>query len=643
MEELAESLKKAVEEERNVEVEEMNREMSHLSGKERERKGRAVLSLRGKVIGEEFGYKLVKFGREKEIISEIATGDSVIVSLDNPLKNGFIGTVTEIGNKYLIVALDSISHHLFKKARIDLCVSDITFSRMIDILNDITAEGMRVLQYFSGERNPLKSEKKNISFFNKKLNEKQKEAVSYSMGTNDLFLIHGPFGTGKTKTLSEIILQEVKAGNRVLACAESNIAVDNLAQEVCGKVKAVRIGHPVRVSRKTKEMTLSSLIEKDKEYSSSLKLREMAEEIKKKQKEFLKPLPSSSRGLGKKEIMELSFLKKSKKGIPLNKIHSMARWISIEEKADSYYEGARAVEENITSRIVREAEVILTTNSSSALEMIGDDFDVAIIDEASQATLPGILIPLSKVTRFVLSGDHKQLPPTVMSEKSQILKNTLFESLMRRFPENSILLDTQYRMNERLMLFPSKEFYEGKIKASSSVRNISLSMMGVKEYSPSLVFIDTSNSDDCFEERKKDSFSIYNTFEAEKVKKIFLEFLKRGVSHEDIGIITPYEDQAELIKKICDADVHTVDGYQGQEREVMILSFVRSNDIGEVGFLGDMRRLNVSITRAKRKMVIVGNSKTLSKHETYRRLIDFIKIKKGFFCVDAKENLSLFL
>ncbi len=623
MNDLIEKLRLAVEEERVTEVETMKNEMRHLSGKERERKGRAVLSLRGVIIGEEFGYKLVKFGRKKEIVSEIASGDSIIVSYGDPPQKGFSGTVVETGNRHILVAMESVSSQLFKEARIDLCANDITFSRMSCVLEDLTVEGKRVLDYFLGEREPLEAKKEHASFFDKELNQKQKEAVSRSLSSPDFFLIHGPFGTGKTKTVAELIRQESKRGNRVLACAESNVAVDNLAEELCGKLKAVRIGHPARVSEKTKQITLSFLVQSEKEHSSSLKLREMAESINREQKRYIKPTPRSSRGLGKQEIMKLSFLKKTKKGIPFADIVSMAKWISLEERATDYYEGARAVEENIARRVVSEAEVVLTTNSSCALEVVGDDFDIAVMDEAFQATIPGALIPLSKVSRFILAGDHKQLPPTVISEKAQILKETLFESLIQKYPQKSVFLDIQYRMNETLMRFPSEEFYGGRMKASPEVKNISLSDMVKENSSPSLVFIDTATHKNKPEGRKSDSFSIHNNLEAQKVKEVLLQLFGAGVEPDLVGIITPYDDQAELIRRVCDKDAYTVDGYQGQEKEVIIISFVRSNKNGDLGFLKDMRRLNVSLTRAKRKMVIIGDSQTLRVHPVYERLINY--------------------
>ncbi len=600
MKELIEDLKKELQKERKAEVEEMEKEMRSISGKEREKRGRAVLSLQSKIIGGEFGYKLVKLTRKKEILSEISIGDSVTISAGKSVSEGI---VTETGSKHFIVATEN---PLSGEVRLDLSANDTTFYRMYENLENLSEEGARVLKFFLGERSPSFGEEEDLSV---DLNREQREAVAESLRAEDFFLIHGPFGTGKTKTAAEVIRQEVRKGNRVLATSESNVATDNLAEELYGEVNIVRIGHPARISRSLKDVMLHSLMESDGSYSSVKKLRDMGEEAKEEQQKYEKPT------LPKRKIMEMHFSKKKGKLSP-HKVSSMAEWISLNEKADGYYEGARAMEEEISRRIINEAQVVVSTNSSSFT--IEGEFDVVVMDEAPQATLPSSLIPLSKAPRFILAGDHKQLPPTLKSS-TEILQRTLFKVLIKRFPESSLLLKEQYRMNEKLMRFPSNEFYDGKLKASSLVKDITLCDLGVQD---SVVFeiFDTSIYSDRFEKRKKDSFSIYNEREAEMVVQTLKNLLSKGLKKENIGIITPYDDQAELITRKCGMEAYTVDGYQGQEREVMILSLVRSNKKGEIGFLNDMRRLNVSLTRAKRKLVVIGDRETLSCNATYRRL-----------------------
>ena len=269
--------------------------------------------------------------------------------------------------------------------------------------------------------------------------------------------------------------------------------------------------------------------------------------------------------------------------------------------------------------------MILSTNSSAALESIArTKFDVAIIDEASQATIPSILIPIAKAHRFILAGDHKQLPPTIISEKAQPLEKTLFEELIRRYPFKSQLLNVQYRMNKMLMEFPNREFYNNNLKSDSSVDEITLEdLLGIDYDEDPLLFIDTSNIDDYGESHLKDSKSIINKIEADIAVNLANDYLTAGVSEEDIGIISPYADQVKIIQDKTPVEVKTVDGFQGREKEIIIISTVRSNDNENIGFLKDLRRLNVAITRAKRKLIIIGHKDTLIGNPTYARLIKF--------------------
>ncbi len=632
-----EKLKWLVEKERKEEMKEQKREISSLSGKEREKKGRAVLGVRGRIIGEELGYKLLKLGREKEIITEIAVGNEVLISRGKPLKEGFSGMITAVGGRFLIIAIKETPSFPLEDLRVDLYVDDITFRRMKSVLNNITEEGEKVLNYFKGERVPKLSSGENVSFINDRLNKKQKEAVSLALGAEDFFLIHGPFGTGKTKTITEVILQEAKKGRKVLATAESNVAVDNLVENLSGKGNIVRIGHPARVSEELKKHALSFLIEQEKDYASVCKLKKEGEKLIEEQKKYKKPVPMKRRGMSDKEIMKFDYFKKGRRGISAKEISSMAKWISLKEKADAYFEGMRAIEEEIARNVISRAEVILSTNSSAALELLDEvKFDIVVIDEASQATFPSTLIPLSKCPRFVLAGDHKQLPPTVVSKEARDLSITLFETLIEKYSFSSSLLDTEYRMNELLMKFPSKEFYEGEIKPSLEVKNIKLSDLGGKEFSLPIIFIDTAASSSRFENKKKDSWSYFNELEASLVKKAILQLINFGVEEEKIGVIAPYEDQVELLRQELSVKVHTVDGFQGQEREAMILSLVRSNKEKRIGFLRDMRRLNVSLTRAKRKLIIIGDSSTLSSHPVFKKLFQFIK-EEGTYHSCKKE------
>ncbi len=621
-------------------MKEQEDEIRSLSGKEREKKGRAILGLRGRVIGEELGYKLIKLGRNSEIVTEIAVGDEVLLSKGDPLGKGFSSTVTAVGGRFLIIAIKEAPSFPLKEIRIDLYVNDTTFRRMKEVLDNMTKEGDQVLDYFTGEKDPKPFSEREVSFIDEKLNKKQREAVSSALSAGSFFLIHGPFGTGKTKTISEIALQEARRGKKVLVAAESNVAVDNLLEGLAGKAKIVRIGHPARVNEKLKKHTLSFLVESEKDYSSVYKLKEEGEKLIEEQKKYKKPAPSKRRGMSDKEIMKLDYQGKGRRGVSKGEVSSMAKWLSLKEKADGYFEGMRAMEEEIAHRVASRAEIILSTNSSSAIELLDEvNFDIAIIDEASQATIPSTLIPLSKCSQFVLAGDHKQLPPTVIGEETEDLSVTLFEGLIKRHPSFSKLLDTEYRMNKSLMKFPSSEFYGGKIKPFSEIENIRLSDLGIKEETFPFVFIDTKSSLNRFEEQKKDSFSYFNKLEGEAVREVVSKLFAAGAKEDQIGVIAPYEDQVEFLRQLTNVKTHTVDGYQGQEREIIILSLVRSNKEKRIGFLADMRRLNVSLTRAKRKLVVIGDSSTLSSHPVFKRFFQFVK-KEGTY-LSCDENITL--
>jgi len=639
-------LKELVELEREAEIEAMREEMRKLSGYEREKVGRAVLGLNGKIIGEEFGYKLVKYGRKHEIKTEISVGDLVVISRGNPLASDLIGTVTEKGKRFLVVALETVPTWALRNVRIDLYANDITFKRQIDNLGKLSESGKRALRFALGLEKSKESVEVEFKPFDEQLNESQKKAVSLALGSEDFFLIHGPFGTGKTRTIAEVILQEVKRGKKVLVTAESNVAVDNLVERLWGKVKLVRLGHPSRVSKHLKESTLAYQVEAHEKYRRVKELRSKAERLAMLRDQYTKPTPQWRRGFTDRQILRLAERGIGARGVPARVVKSMAQWIAFNEKVQKLYDEAKKLEEEIIREIIEQADVVLSTNSSAALEFIKDvNFDVAVIDEASQATIPSVLIPIAKAKKFILAGDHKQLPPMILSEDAKELSETLFEKLIRLYPSKAKMLEIQYRMNERLMEFPSKEFYNGKIKAYDCVKNITLLDLGIRVFhfgepwdsilnpKEPLIFVDTSKHPEKWERQRKGSLSRENPLEAKLVKEIVQRLLRMGIKPELIGVITPYDDQRDLISSLIENDeieVKTVDGYQGREKEAIILSFVRSNKKGELGFLTDLRRLNVSLTRAKRKLIAIGDSETLSAHPTYKRFMEFVR-ENGVF------------
>ena len=346
-----------------------------------------------------------------------------------------------------------------------------------------------------------------------------------------------------------------------------------------------------------------------------------------KRKSFTKPTPQYRRGFGDYDILFNASKGKGGRGISPEKMKSMAQWIEYNQEIDEEHRKIKRIENKMIRNIIEESDVILATNSSAALESIAKTkFDAAIIDEASQATIPSILIPIAKAHRFILAGDHKQLPPTIISNRASELENTLFEALIRKYPHKSQLLNVQYRMNKLLMKFPNSEFYNNSLKSDSSVNDINIKDLIGSDYDEeALLFMDTSAIENNKETHLKDSKSIINKLEAEIAISVANDYITAGVSEEDIGIISPYADQVKIIQDETPVEVKTVDGFQGREKEIIIISTVRSNDNGNIGFLSDLRRLNVAITRAKRKLIIIGNRETLKNNPTYARLIDFVE------------------
>ncbi|WP_409200392.1 IGHMBP2 family helicase [Methanobrevibacter sp. DSM 116169] len=626
---------KLLEYERKAEIDLMINEIKKMSPQKREHLGRAVNNLKGKIVGKELGFTIVQYGRRDIINTEISVGDVVLISFKNPLKSDLTGTVTEKGGRFIKIAMENVpSWALKKNIRMDLYVSDITFRRMEDNLKNLSEFGKNALKYLNDNvkfQNP-----KNISliFKDKNLNESQKEAVNDSLNINDFFLIHGPFGTGKTRTLIELIYQEYLKGSKILACADSNGAVDNILERLdIDNLNCTRLGHPQRVSDENIKYSLFYKVENHPLNSKIVTLQEKLSEKIKLRDINDKPRPQNRRGYSNNEIIKNACQGIGGRGIRPDTMISMSKWLEANEAVDELNKKIKLIEDKIISDIIKNSDIILATNSSAALEFIDEiRFDVAIIDEASQSTIPSVLIPIAKARKFILAGDHKQLPPTVISSKAQDLQNTLFEGLINKYENRSKLLNIQYRMNDKLMEFPNKEFYNNELKSFDGVKNISLNDLVKNDYNEPILFIDTSKIPENKESHLKDSKSIINKVEANIVKEIIGYILNLAIDSKDIGVISPYLDQVNLIKSKINLDVKTIDGFQGREKEIIIISLVRSNNKGNLGFLKDLRRLNVSLTRAKRKLIIIGNSKTLESDDTYKRLIDFFKINESF-CV----------
>ncbi|RLF67092.1 MAG: IGHMBP2 family helicase [Thermoplasmata archaeon] len=645
LKEYVERFRKAVNLERQAEMEFHLNEIKKLSGKEREKRGRALLNLTFKLTGDMLGDRyIVRVSRDKEFPeNEISVGDYVLISDGNPLKFSIGGTVLEKSKHHLLIALDEYPPKWLtkRKVRVDLYANDVTFQRMLKALEKIEKGDIVFdIRYLLLKEKIREEDIMITEFFDKRLNEYQREAVIRALRCNPIYLIHGPPGTGKTVTAVEIIRQLVRMGKRVLVTADSNVAVDNVLERLTeAGVNAIRIGHPARVQEKLRLYSLELYISKFPEYEEVKRIREEITKLRELQEKYLRPIPKYRRGLSDDQILILAEYSRSMRGLKVSQVKSMAEWIKLQRRIEQLKILLKKKLEILYKRAIGEAQVICATNSSAGLDILeGEVFDVLIIDEATQATEPSCLIPLVKAKKVILIGDHKQLPPTILSESAKkILEVTLFERLMGVYGNRySTLLRVQYRMNEKIMKFSSMMFYDDKLIADESVRNIKMSDK-YSTYCPPyddtpVVLVDVRGA----EQQRKGSTSRENIKEARIATEIVANLIKLGVPPEDIAVITPYEDQRNVLRsllRVKGLEINTVDGFQGREKEVVVLSLVRSNPQGEIGFLKDYRRLNVALTRAKRKLIIIGNVKTLSMDSVYKKLVEYVK-KNGIILSD---------
>lgn len=493
-------------------------------------------------------------------------------------------------------------------------------------------------------------DEKILVYYDEKLNEYQKIAVNKSILEKDLFLLYGPPGTGKTRTLVEIILQEAKIGKKVLATAESNVATDNLIEyitKITNDFKIIRIGHPARVNEKIKDLLIYNAVKNKQSYINAQKMREEMNELIEKRNKYKKPNPGLRRGMSDDQIKKHARSKKSFRGVNPKKLKSMSKWIRYNEMIDELYMSIKDLEKFALDSVIEEADIIITTNATAGSNFLENKkFDVSIIDEGSQSMEPSSLISVTKSKKLIMSGDHNQLPPTILSYKSKdVLSITLFQRMIKKYPENSYMLKIQYRMNEEIMNIPNMFFYKNELIADKSVKNHTIKDFIDFDIHDDIIlnpenivfFLNTSKSNKKNEEQKFGSKSRRNILESDIIIEILEKFDDINFGLEKIGIISPYFDQIELIEEKIKGkfeiypEISTVDGFQGREKEVIIISNVRSNEQSDMGFLKDYRRLNVSITRAKRKLIIIGDADTLYENKNYRNLIDYLK----------KENLFL--
>lgn len=601
-----------------------------LAGAEAEQSGESLVDL--VIVDEDTGLggralvEVAKRNRAAFPWTRLGVGSPVVLSPEKAKTEGSRGIVYEREEASLRVALAGSPEDLadYETWRLDLSNDEVAVERQRHALQraqaargDRLAElrdillGQRAPQF--GPR-PEFSPREDDSAHDASLNPTQLEAVRFALSARDLALIHGPPGTGKTTAVVEVIRRAVQRGQKVLACAPSNLAVDNIFERLLSAgERAVRLGHPARVLPELRSHTLDLLVDEHPDVRLARKLVKEAMGLFRRANRFTraKPEPGARR--------------------------------EIRQEARSLLEDARRLERQAVEHILDRADVLCATTTALDSEVLGTRrFDLAVIDEACQSVEPGCWIPLLRCDRVVLAGDHCQLPPTVVSREAaaQGFAVSLFERLITLYgPSIARRLTVQYRMNQAIMDFASHEFYDGELEADSSVRDHLLAdLPGVAAGSLSdspLLFIDTAGAG--FEETvEPDGESRLNAEEAAIVVRRVESLLASGVAPAQIAVISPYAAQVRLLRErlaVPGLEIDSVDGFQGREKEAVAISLVRSNAESEIGFLADVRRMNVALTRARRKLLVVGDSATLSTHPFYRRMIEYFEAAGAYHTV----------
>jgi hypothetical protein len=424
------------------------------------------------------------------------------------------------------------------------------------------------------------------------LNAEQAAALDLADRAEDLALVHGPPGTGKTTVLVEVIRRAAARGEKILAAAPSNLAVDNLVERLAAAgLDCVRLGHPARVLPALLAHTL---------------------EVKTEDHEAAR----IARGLVEEAIaLRRSASKRKQRRGPGRFSESRTQF----RDARALLAEARALEDRAQAEVLDRADVVLATLTSlDARPLAGRRFALAVVDEATQAVEPALYLALLRADRAVLAGDHLQLPPTVLSAEAQAggLGVSLFERLVPLLGDGArVTLAEQHRMNARIMAFPSRALYGGALRAHPAVADRAI------DDAP-LEVVDTSGRG-LEEETPAGSDSKQNPGEADLVALEVARLLALGLGPEAIAVISPYDAQVQRLRQVLAAEVErglevdSVDGFQGREKEAVVVSLVRSNEDGEVGFLADVRRMNVALTRARSKLVVVGDGATVARHPFY--------------------------
>ncbi len=557
---------------------------------------------------------------------------AVLFSNHNPKEDRVEGVVSyQGGNRMkLNIRTDELPEWSRNgKLGVDLLFDENSYKEMKTALQEaitITVDNKknRLLKILTGEQKPSFESEIQVPD-NPVLNNSQKQAVHRIVAANELAIVHGPPGTGKTTTLVQAIKVLLQVhGQQILVAAPSNAAVDLLSDKLSGEgLNVIRVGNPARVSERLMSLTLDSKIAAHSSMKDVKKMKKQANELRNMAHKY-------KRNFGRAEREQRKAL--------FDEAHRILKDV---EKTEQY----------IANDLLSKAQVVVATLVGCNHYTISHlKFHTAVIDEAGQALEPATWIPALKVQKLVLAGDHYQLPPTVKSEEAARsgLSETLMEKCVRLHPEAVSLLEEQYRMNEQIMRFPSRQFYEDRLYANAAVAEHCIA-----DATSPLQFIDTAG---CGFEEKREGKATANPEEAAFVLKHLGQLLQTisGLYAPEefptVGVISPYRLQLQVLQEQLDhhpvlvqwrhkITINTIDSFQGQERDIIYISMTRSNNDGHIGFLTDTRRMNVAMTRARKKLVVVGDSATLSEFRFYADFIAHAEKNEAY--VSAWEFMEM--
>ncbi|CAG5957934.1 unnamed protein product [Menidia menidia] len=641
-----------LQEEREAEIEETRSWQENISQKELQNKGVCLLKLQ---IGSQstglYGRTVLTLEPRKHLgflsLPSNSFGPGDIVGLYDisgctAASQICTGIVTKVTQASVSVAIDDLKDGIGLDAdalyNILKLANDVTYKRMkraLNVLNGYSnGPAANLINVLFGDTQPSSHTQPNeVKFFNSNLDDSQREAVIFALSQRELAVVHGPPGTGKTTTVVEIILQAVKQGQKVLCCAPSNVAVDNLVERLARcKAKVLRLGHPARLLESIQKHSLDAILAQS---DNANIIADIRNDIDKAFMGMRKMRDKGERSNFKREIGELRKELKNREATAI-------------------------------TQILKSADVVMSTNTGACDDgplkfLPAEHFDWVVIDECAQALESSCWIALLKARKYILAGDYKQLPPTIKSQNaaSKGLSLSLMERLIQMYGDSVVrMLTVQYRMNNAIMDWASKEMYQGKLTAHSSVEGHLLKdlagVSSVEETSTPLLLIDTAGCG-LSEMEVTDEQSKGNQGEVDIVEMHIKALTEAGVKAKDIAVIAPYNLQAspglmlqptkkkkeyvDLLRKKLSArhpnlEIKSVDGFQGREKEAVVLSLVRSNRKGEVGFLAEDRRINVAVTRARRHIAVVCDTQTVNNHAFLKSLVshmtEFGEVRTAF-------------